>query len=769
MNFLNKLKYYTVYRKFYIMFILLVTLTVVAISSILFLLFYRSATREVVDISKSILAQTSYSAQIMNEQMLSVGNQMLLDRDINEVLFSERQDPITEFKALQKISELQSVYPFIRYVSLYNADTAHYIVSKGISGPYEDEMLRKLKASKRTDYLELFPRVVRVSPSQNYNLISFIFSLSNPVSMGSSGAIVVNVDSTYLQGMINGLGTHFKGEVFVMSERGTVLSHTSPDMFLYNYSKQQQFETVIAAKTAEGSYLYETDGQKKLITYIKSADTGWFFVSVQPYAELISNTAKLRDMTLWIAAVLIVLGLIIAFWLTNNVYNPIDSLMRKFSSINQSLNDRASRDEFQVLEHNLTSFAEKTSALEDRVALTQRISRKAYLQHYLQGNMKDFPNIGGIANDLSRHLAGPYFCVILLKIDQYSEIKQNNPDMTGLYRFAMNNISQEILAQHFASGDYICDDIYTGEDEVCILSQFSKDVQPSDLTAPIKQLQNMMNDYFKFAFSAGIGSVVSAKEDISYSFREAVESVRYRFFYGHRSILHPKLIAGHREASGKYPIGLEKKFIEALQLTDSAQLERLIQQFIQDIGHLSEKDAKAFIYQLTAAWIKHFQSAIDDNLHEFKGMTDRLSEAETLSEAGTHMRKLGGMLMQLLTGSTYDKNKSAVESVCKYMQEHYSKSDISLESMADKVKLSPGYLGKQFRKVCHMSFNEYLKLVRLEKSKELLATTNDSIATISEQIGIPNSTYFFTLFKKTYGLSPSQFRSQLAHNEIYQK
>ncbi|WP_339205609.1 helix-turn-helix transcriptional regulator [Paenibacillus sp. FSL K6-3182] len=80
--------------------------------------------------------------------------------------------------------------------------------------------------------------------------------------------------------------------------------------------------------------------------------------------------------------------------------------------------------------------------------------------------------------------------------------------------------------------------------------------------------------------------------------------------------------------------------------------------------------------------------------------------------------------------------------------------------MNQNNKLSPGYLGKLFRSHTQLSFNDYLKKIRLEEATRLLTTTNDSIAVISESVGVLNTTYFFTLFKKTYGISPAQYREQ---------
>ncbi|MFD1908933.1 helix-turn-helix domain-containing protein [Paenibacillus rhizoplanae] len=68
--------------------------------------------------------------------------------------------------------------------------------------------------------------------------------------------------------------------------------------------------------------------------------------------------------------------------------------------------------------------------------------------------------------------------------------------------------------------------------------------------------------------------------------------------------------------------------------------------------------------------------------------------------------------------------------------------------MSSIAGLSPSYLGKLFKGATRQSFSEYLNNTRLEKAKDLLASTSETAARISEAVGIYNITYFSTLFKK---------------------
>lgn len=58
---------------------------------------------------------------------------------------------------------------------------------------------------------------------------------------------------------------------------------------------------------------------------------------------------------------------------------------------------------------------------------------------------------------------------------------------------------------------------------------------------------------------------------------------------------------------------------------------------------------------------------------------------------------------------------------------------------------------------------EYIQQKRIDKAKELLAHSGKPIAAISAEVGVPNTPYFITLFKKTTGQTPSEYRQNQLH------
>lgn len=106
--------------------------------------------------------------------------------------------------------------------------------------------------------------------------------------------------------------------------------------------------------------------------------------------------------------------------------------------------------------------------------------------------------------------------------------------------------------------------------------------------------------------------------------------------------------------------------------------------------------------------------------------------------------------------------KYVVDRIVTYFEEHYM-DKISLDQIADNMYLSPFYISKIFKSEIGDTPIRHLINIRLEKAKELLESNNNgSIQEIAGMVGYDDAYHFSKLFKKRYGISPSQARKRAA-------
>jgi two-component system response regulator YesN len=84
--------------------------------------------------------------------------------------------------------------------------------------------------------------------------------------------------------------------------------------------------------------------------------------------------------------------------------------------------------------------------------------------------------------------------------------------------------------------------------------------------------------------------------------------------------------------------------------------------------------------------------------------------------------------------------------------------DISLKTIAYDLNINAAYLGQLFKSETGQLFSAYLNKIRIENAQYLLLNTTLTLAEVSQQCGYTNISYFYNIFRKITGKTPSQYR-----------
>lgn len=103
------------------------------------------------------------------------------------------------------------------------------------------------------------------------------------------------------------------------------------------------------------------------------------------------------------------------------------------------------------------------------------------------------------------------------------------------------------------------------------------------------------------------------------------------------------------------------------------------------------------------------------------------------------------------------RNSDIIKKAMLYISQNFN-TPLTLEETAGHVHLHPSYFSTLFKHSTGSSFKEYLNMVRIEESKQLLCNTDYSIIDIAVAVGFEDQSYFSKVFKKYTGLTPKQFR-----------
>ena len=135
-----------------------------------------------------------------------------------------------------------------------------------------------------------------------------------------------------------------------------------------------------------------------------------------------------------------------------------------------------------------------------------------------------------------------------------------------------------------------------------------------------------------------------------------------------------------------------------------------------------------------------------------------LKAAATLEDVDITLAQMLHIYMDYSFDFSQIRHSDTIYRVMDYIKSRYN-SKITLEDIASSVHLSASHLSGLFRKETGQTISAYLNYVRIEKSKQLLKTSETPIAQIGALCGFEDQSYFTRVFKQQTGLSPKKYRN----------
>lgn len=141
-------------------------------------------------------------------------------------------------------------------------------------------------------------------------------------------------------------------------------------------------------------------------------------------------------------------------------------------------------------------------------------------------------------------------------------------------------------------------------------------------------------------------------------------------------------------------------------------------------------------------------------------MSEFLKACNDCSSADSLFALLEERLCQMVQESRLqreEESRKPIRAAKQYIMNHYVEP-ITLELVAEKVGFSSSYFSSLFKKETGVGFTDYLIQLRMEKAKDLLKNTKDSVKDICTAVGYSDLKHFTSMFRKYTGLKPGEFR-----------
>lgn len=245
-----------------------------------------------------------------------------------------------------------------------------------------------------------------------------------------------------------------------------------------------------------------------------------------------------------------------------------------------------------------------------------------------------------------------------------------------------------------------------------------------------------------------------SEEQLLEAFDALDELRRLAFLYPSQSILCQELLADCSETSSFQP-----EMVTALEnALKKGQLEVAQAQWLLLFDHIRRDRYKDFYFalhyvdralsSLTAKYGLEPASPIDDHLSSLAELQEYMAgRFQAITDAASAQQQ---QMAESLSGAVWDK-----------IYELYRDENCCSQMIAEQLGVSLSYLNRQFRSAAGMSVNDAIQHVRVDKVCKLLRQSNLPVEQVARQVGYSNTKYFFVLFKKYTGKTPSQFRGDI--------
>lgn len=290
-----------------------------------------------------------------------------------------------------------------------------------------------------------------------------------------------------------------------------------------------------------------------------------------------------------------------------------------------------------------------------------------------------------------------------------------------------------------------------------------------------KDLEEIMKNYSTIAYFGGIGQPVARLRELEESFREAERALAARFTMELNRIISVEDIRMAQNVDT----------LDDIEITSFGEIEKtrtMLEKFLNNgaedeidefvdvyINELPEENLKSVLmrqYIIMDAYIvmMSFCEKIEGIEGEMQAQSEELKNSmktiQTLEEIKNYIRMLLKKIIGVRDTISGRRYSNIIEIAKDQIRKTYMSDEISLNTIAAEVGMSPSYFSSIFSKEMGKTFVEYLTEIRMDRAKELLMCSLMKTSEIGYEVGYKDPHYFSYIFKKTQNCTPKEFRAR---------
>lgn len=646
--------------------------------------------------------------------------------------------------------------PLIREVRLFLPDSGLYIsplkanVAVPIDNPEELEFFRSL-------YIKDMPQYWTVA--QGYLSLVRLVPDEAPY-----GYFLTMIDETAMNKLIQ-TEHDSQSTAFMLRANGDWLDpqySKEADYRPFEYMLRRQ---VNEQNQASGSFYTKWNGEKYTVSFGTIPRTGWIYVSATSLSNLTQPVVYTSRILLAAGGLGIAVAVLLSWFASLQLYQPIVRLMKLFRSSRNETGDLP-KDEIEFIERQWQFLNSESQLLHERMEQNLATLREIFLFQLLHDHLSHLPE-----DDLLRRMEqygweteGRTYYLMVVRLLGFSKLLDRfGEGDEQLVTFAASNVIAELAAGRFDQAEVVNEQ----ELAVSVLVLMPEDTGHEEAKRQLyefgENLIQSLSSVLKMNILIGLAGQSSAVSDLPEAHREVNLLFRFRNVQESNQILDLEQAGLHSQES-LYPFALEKDLIRSVRSGERTEALHKLDRFVEELTTSGGKEMiiRQGMNQLLGVLLQQIilSGISPQGLYNSPDLYNDLNKLREPEEMSAWFKEKLILYMNSLNETMSQVQdqwmQETVDKVIALMEEEYAQ-DISLESYSDRFGVSIYKLSSGFKEVTGINFIDYLTRLRLDKSKELLLTTNDKVNDIAYRVGYQPS-YYYRVFKKHEGITPTKYR-----------
>ena len=284
----------------------------------------------------------------------------------------------------------------------------------------------------------------------------------------------------------------------------------------------------------------------------------------------------------------------------------------------------------------------------------------------------------------------------------------------------------------------------------------------------IERFREVFKEYSHVRFFGGIGKSVNRLSRLNESYEDAGCAMANRFFVANSGFFTAdRQRKNENQGAEQFDMSnIDAKRIDKsnvakfLKLGNIDEIPFYVNEFVASVG---EDAFSSYIFRQYIAMDVFF--AVSGFVEELSSAKQQLTVSEVTKDSLASVDSVKEYItatiaeaIKLRDSVATNRYKDIVDDAVKYIEENYADEELSLNQLASHVNVSPNHLSTIFSQQTGQTFIKYLTEYRMEKAKEMLKCTAMRSSEISEAVGYKDPHYFSYMFKKTVGVTPTNYR-----------